>query len=257
MRRFFVHPEHVRGRELLLVGEEARHALDVLRLGSGDRALAFDGVGREYVFEVTSTGPQVLAGRIIEVREGKGILPLSLTLVQGIPKGRKMDLIVRMGTEAGVDTFIPVVTRRTVVRLGEKVPFKVQRWQRIAKEAAKQSQRATVPSVHGVCTLEEALGLVEGSDLILMPWEGERERMLGEVLARNRQARRVAILIGPEGGFDPEEVQEAVRRGATVVSLGPLVYRTETAGVVAAAMIVYELVLRQVPDSPAGSMIPK
>jgi 16S rRNA (uracil1498-N3)-methyltransferase len=81
--------------------------------------------------------------------------------------------------------------------------------------------------------------------------------MLGEVLARNRQARRVAILIGPEGGFDPEEVQEAVRRGATAVSLGPLVYRTETAGVVAAAMIVYELVLRQVPDSPAGSMIPK
>ncbi|MDR5694994.1 MAG: RsmE family RNA methyltransferase [Armatimonadota bacterium] len=247
MRRFFVRPEHVRGEELLLVGEEARHAFEVLRLGPGAKALAFDGAGREYVFEVTSASSKALAGRILEVREGKGILPLSLTLVQGVPKGRKMDLIVRMGTEAGIDTFIPVVTRRTVVRFEEKASSKVLRWQRIAREAAKQSQRTTVPSVLSVCTLEEALWQVDSSDLILMPWEGERQRTLGEVLARNRQARQVVILIGPEGGFEPGEVREAVTHGAVTVSLGPLVYRTETAGVVTAAMVIYELVLRPFP----------
>lgn len=239
MRRFVVAPEAVVGDDVVLRGREARHAALVVRTQVGDRVIVLDGSGVERVTELTAVGPDEVRGRIVETRQGAG-RGVELVLVQGVPKGAKMDDVVRMGTELGVATFIPVRTRRTVA----EARGRAERWRRIAQESAKQSRRADLPAVLDPVALPEALGLVASCDLILVLWEGERTRTIAGALREAGRPRRVALLVGPEGGLDEEEVRLAAEHGGVPVTLGPLVLRTETAGVVALAMVLYELDLR-------------
>lgn len=232
-RRFF---GALDGGAAVLTAGEAHHAA-VLRVQPGDRIVVFDGRGREADVEVLAVGQDAVEGRIIEIRQGR-TLPLHLTLVQGLPKAAKLDQIVRMGTEIGVAEFVPVVTERSVKRGG-----RLERWQRIAREAATQSGRASVPEVHGVQPLEAALAGLDGYDLVAVPWEEEEDRTIADALRDPASLRRVAIVIGPEGGLAPHEVSRITERGGVPVSLGPLTLRTETAGLVAAAMVVYAVLL--------------
>ncbi|MDQ7850593.1 MAG: RsmE family RNA methyltransferase [Armatimonadota bacterium] len=237
--RFLVSPGVLRGEQVVLPPAESRHAATVLRLRPGERVVVFDGRGEEADVELTAVGPRAVAGRVVARRSG--VRPsIAITLVQGVPKGSKMDTIVRMGTEVGVARFVPVLTRRAVAR---PAAARVERWRRIAAAAAKQSGRSTVPRVDAPRPLEELWPELAGS-LILLPWEGERSRSLGEVLRAHAGVGAVTICIGPEGGWSETEVHSAASHGAHPVTLGPLILRTETAGLVAAAMVLYELTLR-------------
>jgi 16S rRNA (uracil1498-N3)-methyltransferase len=236
MRRFAISPEAVSGDRVVLRDTQARHASVVLRVRPGDQVAVFDGSGREYEVEIESVGDAEVAGRIVAVREGRGV-HVHITLLQGVPKGAKMDDVIRMGTEVGVAEFLPFLSERTVAEGRQRA----ERWRRIATEAAKQSGRSDVPVVHDPVPLRDALERVAGYDLVLVPWEAERNRSIKEVLEQGGPASRVAIVIGPEGGLEAREVEDAARRGAVPVTLGPLLLRTETAGVVAISMVLYAL----------------
>lgn len=239
MRRFFA-PDGPREGRITLRGREARHLAVVLRLRPGETVIAVDGAGHEHVVRLTTVGPEIAEGEVLESRPGAAAA-VDITLVQGVPKGAKMDDIIRVGTELGVRRFIPTLTKRTV---GEG-RGRVERWRRIAVEAAKQSRRSSIPEVLAPLPFDQALDRVADADLILLLWEGEGTRLVGDVLS-SAAPRRVALLVGPEGGFEKAEVEEAGRRGATSVGLGPLILRTESAGMAAVAMVLYELTLRRV-----------
>jgi 16S rRNA (uracil1498-N3)-methyltransferase len=151
-----------------------------------------------------------------------------------------MDDVIRMGTELGVGEFVPLLTRRAV----SQARGKVERWRRIAAAAAKQSRRADVPGVLEPRPLPDALERLPADTLLLVLWEGEQARLIGSALRAGPVSGPVALLVGPEGGLAAEEVRLAEARGGVPVTLGPLVLRTETAGIAALAMVLYELRLR-------------
>lgn len=245
LRRFLVPPDAVQGAgpggEVVLRGGQARHAAVVLRLRAGERVVVFDGAGAERVVELTAVSPDRVVGRVREVREGTRP-PARLILIQGVPKGAKMDGVIRMGTELGVGEFMPLSSRRASGAGGGKV----ERWRRIAAAAAAQSRRADVPVVHEPAPLPEVLERIAPGTRLLILWEGERSRPIGAALRGGAGAGTgpVALLVGPEGGLEADEVALAASRGGVPVTLGPLVLRTETAGIAAAAMVLYELTLR-------------
>lgn len=241
LHRFFV-PEHRVHRHYLVVsGEDVRHLVRVLRLGPGDRFLACSG-SQEMIAEIERVDRGEVRARIVSRRPSLADPPVTVTLVQGLPKGEKMDLIIQKCTEIGVGRIIPVITERCVVRWDAvKAGARRTRWEKIAREAAEQCGRGSAPRVGEVTGLREALEQVAASDLCLLAWEGERGSGLKETLRKNPAAREVALLVGPEGGFGPGEVEMAFRAGFQPVSLGPRVLRTETAGPAALAMILYEL----------------
>lgn len=199
-----------------------------LRLRPGDVFIAFDGRGREWEAEVVCTSPGVMA-RILRPRPGI-TPPHRLTLYQGMPKSDKMDTIVRMGTELGVSRFVPVLAARSVKRGG-----RVERWRRIAEEAAKQCRRSDVPEVGAPLPFAEALESFSTHGMRLFLWEGKGRPLL-VALGAPAQGQDIGVFVGPEGGFAPEEVDALIPR-AEAVTLGPLVLRTETAGIAAAAVL--------------------
>jgi 16S rRNA (uracil1498-N3)-methyltransferase len=236
LRRFFVAAPGLDGDTVVFAPREAHHIARVLRLGPGTRVIAFDGACEAEV-ELSEIGTIVRGRRVGAPRPARR--PLEITLLQGVARGPKMDLIVRMATEIGVAVVRPVLTARAVPDPGET---RVARWRRIAREAARQCGRADVPEVPAPAPLPDALSALGPVDLLLVPWE-EEDRPIGRIVAGRRLAT-AGIVIGPEGGLAPEEVRDARAAGGETVSLGPLVLRTETAGVVAAAMLFYERLLR-------------
>jgi len=234
--------ELIGNAEVAFPPEQARHVATVLRLRPGERVVVFDGTGTEYTTELKLVTPTRVRADILERHPGTQPL-LRLALLQGIPKGAKMDDVIRMGTELGVAEFIPFLSARTVPQGRSRAA----RWQRIAAESAALCRRSDVPAVHEPVVLDKALERVAGSDLVLVLWEGERTRTIAQVLTAAAHPRRIAVIVGPEGGLAPAEVEGAVARGAVPVTVGPLILRTETAGVAALAMVVYELTLRRAP----------
>ncbi|MCS7173973.1 MAG: 16S rRNA (uracil(1498)-N(3))-methyltransferase [Armatimonadetes bacterium] len=228
MRRLFVRPDPRDPQLLHLDAREARHALRVLRLRVGDVFLAFDGRGGEWEAELLRTAPGVVA-RVLRPREGL-TLPYRLTLYQGMPKGDRMDTVVRMGTELGIARFVPVVMERSV-----RVSGRVERWRRIAAEASKQCRRAQIPEVVDPLPFAQAVEGFARYPLRVFLWEGGGSPLLW-VLEGAPEPTDLAVFVGPEGGFAEEEVRR-LRGCAEAASLGPLVLRTETAGIAAAAVI--------------------
>lgn len=226
--------------DIVFPPEQARHVATVLRLRPGERVVVFDGTGTEYVAELVTVTPAHASARPVETRPGTRPL-LHLALLQGVPKGTKMDEVVRMGTELGVAEFIPFLSARTVA----EGRGRAARWRRIVSESAAQCRRSDVPVVSDPVPLDEALDRVAGYDLVLVLWEGEQTRSMAQALTAAANPQRVAVIVGPEGGLADAEVERAVTQGAVQVTLGPLILRTETAGVAALAMVVYELALRR------------
>lgn len=242
LRRFVVPPEAVMGDRVIFQGGEARHAATVLRLQQGDRVIVVDGSGSERVVELVTISVREIVGRVIETRRS---IPrrTGVSVLQGLPKGSKMDDIVRMGTELGVVEFVPVLAKRSVGQ--QPGGGRTERWRRIAVAASKQSGRPDVPVVRDPEPLGAALGRLPAGTLLLVLWEDERTRTIASALSGQPHPAHVVLLIGPEGGLDEEEVRQARDQGGVPVTLGPLVLRTETAGVAALAMILYELELRE------------
>lgn len=231
------------GTNVVLSPHDAAHAARVLRLSEGDRVILCDGRGHEYEAILERVSPRQTTARIHSYRVSTAEPSVFVTLMQGIAKGGKMDLIIQKAVEVGVSRIIPVITERAVVRLDEaKAEARIERWQRIAYEAAKQAGRAIVPTVEPVVSW---LNVWTRDDLgfVIVPWEGEREHGLLKTVqqlipgAAPDEKPAATIVIGPEGGLTSDEIALARKHGAHAVTLGPRILRTETAGLVAAALV--------------------
>ena len=227
MRRFTLPPDRLVAGRVTFDAGESRHLSRVLRLQPGDTVIATDGAGRDYTVRLESVG-ETATGTVIAEAAGVPESPLAITLVQGVPKGDKMEAIVRAATELGVARVRPALCERTIVRLEPaRWRDRARRWQRVAREAAKQSGRAVVPEVEMPRPLSDCLG--PSADLALCLWEGGGEP-LGSVLSAAGAPGTAMVIVGPEGGLARAEVDGVQAAGVTVVSLGPRILRTETAG---------------------------
>jgi 16S rRNA (uracil1498-N3)-methyltransferase len=233
-----VAPERIQGDRVVLDPDETRHLARVLRLGPGDLVVVADGRGCDYTVRVESVA-DTATGTILGVRPNRAESPLTLTLLQGIPKGDKMEAIVRAATELGVHRIWPAITARTVVRLEpSRWRDRARRWQRVAREATKQCGRARVPEIEAPQPLEAWLARVPAEGALRhCGWEGPAPPLAAVVAGLPGPPAEVAVLVGPEGGLAREEVEAARRLGWRPVSLGPRILRTETAGLALLAIL--------------------
>jgi 16S rRNA (uracil1498-N3)-methyltransferase len=243
MQRYFVTKDQLdvaKGRASI-TGDDVNHITRVLRMGPNDRVIVSDGEGTSCIIELDLFTETKIEGRIIQTLEDQEP-KVKITLVQGLPKGDKMDLITQKCTEIGIASIVPVDTTRSIVKYDEKKRMKVyERWSRIAKEAAEQAQRGTIPTVVPPMPLRQWLQIREPFDLLLVPYESETRLSIKHVLRANPAARRICVAIGPEGGWDEQEIQLFAQHNGIMVTLGPRILRTETAGLVAATAILYEM----------------
>jgi 16S rRNA (uracil1498-N3)-methyltransferase len=234
--RFHIRPEAVSGDRVRFDAEETHHLARVLRLRPGAVVETVDGQGHEFTVRLTWIGARDAEGDIVGRAARASESPLDLTLVQGIPKADKLELIIRMATELGVRRVIPALSERTVVRLPPReTSLRLARWRRVAKEAAKQSGRAVIPEVSAPIELGSWLTGPGTPGLLLCLWEKERAP-LASVLPGERPAR-VTVVVGPEGGLTDAEVLGLRSAGAVAASLGPRILRAETAGPVVLALL--------------------
>jgi 16S rRNA (uracil1498-N3)-methyltransferase len=226
------------------MSDRDRHHLSlVLRMQPGEEVVAVEPDGAVWALRLFAVSPDVvIAGRIERL---PATTELRVVLVQGVGKSDKTSEVVQGAVEVGVSAVWPVITARSIVKLdAEKRADRGMRWRRVAEAAAKQSQRTFVPEVSDPVELRHVLGLIAGCDVALVAWEdaagapGVREALAA---AGAREGSRVALVVGPEGGLTAEEVAELETAGAIPVSLGTTILRTETAGVVGAALVVHEL----------------
>ena len=196
---------------------------------------------REYKCYIETLSEEEVTAVILYAMENNLELPASISLFQGLPKGDKMEFIIQKAVELGVHEVIPVASRRCVVKLDEKkAKNKVARWQGISESAAKQSKRMIVPQVRPVMKYEEALEYARSLDMILIPYElAKGMKHTRELVASIRPGQSVGIFIGPEGGFEEEEVKKAVEAGAEPITLGRRILRTETAGMTVLSILMY------------------
>ncbi|OGL09091.1 MAG: hypothetical protein A3F92_01665 [Candidatus Rokubacteria bacterium RIFCSPLOWO2_12_FULL_71_22] len=238
MRRFTIAPERIAGGRVTFDRDESRHLARVLRLGPGDTVVATDGAGGAFTVRVETVG-EIATGTVIGAATSPAESPCRITLAQSVPKGDKMEQIVRAATELGVASVAPLIAERTVVRLEPaRWRERARRWQRIAREAAKQCGRAVVPVVEAPRPLVDFLGMDAPAELRVCLWEGAARTDGGDgrtTLAANLPSAlpagaRAIVLVGPEGGLSRAEVEVARARGFVVLGVGPRILRTETAG---------------------------
>lgn len=230
MARFFIDPSQIEEDLVHVSGEEAKHALKVLRLGKGDALTLLDGTGLAYDAAVEQTDKDAFTARIVHTYQSPTEPRTRVTLYQGLCKADKMEWIIQKCIEAGIYRIVPIVTEHCVAREGSD--NKQVRWQRIAKEAAKQSGRGIIPQVAEVMPMDEAVLEMARNEAIYLLWEQEKARGLDASSAGPRPAS-AALVIGPEGGISQAEAEDLKAAGAISLSLGPRILRTETAGLVA------------------------
>jgi 16S rRNA (uracil1498-N3)-methyltransferase len=237
--RFFIAQNQVSGSRITITGEDVRHIATVLRMKAGDELLLCDGEGFEYAVKIAQVDRSEIVTEIIGQWK-REILSPRITLGQGLPKSDKMDLIVQKATELGAASIVPLATERTIVKIKDEGK-RIQRWRKIVREAAMQSQRPDIPAVEGIKVFSEFIrALVPGPrTLLLLPWE-EGTEPIKTVLRNAPGVTNIIVLIGPEGGFSSAEAELARGSGFHLVSLGPNILRTETAAIAVLGMIGYE-----------------
>lgn len=243
MNRFFVEGGKI-GEELISITqkEDVHHISKVLRLKEDDLIMVSDNREFEYKGKIISVSTKEIEVKILEKHGFLTEAELRVTLFQGIPKQGKMEIITQKCTELGIDTIVPVFMERTIVVDKGDYWKKVVRCQSIAEEAAKQSQRGIVPEIRQSTTVEDMLSRLSQFSFVLFSYEEEEENTIKAVLKSVPEGpKNLAIIIGPEGGFAREEAIRIIENGGTPVSLGKTILRTETAGIVALAMTLYEL----------------
>jgi len=243
MHRFFVPPAWLEKEEVTITGPLVHRLRNVLRLKAGAHIILLDNSGWEHEMEVTGVFTQRIEGRVVHKGLATGEPRTKITLYQALPKLSKFECILQKGTEVGLVGFVPMISHRCVIGSLEDISkAKVERWWRILMAAAEQSGRGRLPSLRPAMLFPSACEEAGRGGLTLIPWEEETERSLSSVLRAEEQLPfSINLFIGPEGGFTSQELAQAQTYGAIPVTLGPRILRAETAGLVAATAMLYEL----------------
>lgn len=243
MHHFFVEDSQVNGSKILINGSDVNHIKNVLRVKLGEEILVSDTKGWDYYCTVTEIRDDEVEVNVRFFEEAGHELPSKICLFQGLPKGDKMELIIQKAVELGVVEVIPVSMKRSVVKIdAKKAETKARRWVAISESAAKQSKRSIVPAVHMPMTFSQAVEYAKEFDVVLVPYEMEKGmEATKEILDKIGKDQKIGVFIGPEGGFDEEEIVQVKAAGFTPITLGKRILRTETAGLVALSVLMMHL----------------
>lgn len=243
MHHFFVSPEQIGKKTITITGSDVNHIKNVLRMAVGEQLTVSSGEERAYRCEILSLEEDRVEAGIMWIEEANTELSSKIYLFQGLPKSDKMELIIQKAVELGVYEIVPTATRRAVVKLDKKKEeSKRKRWQGISESAAKQSKRSIIPKITSVMSFREAVEYASDLDVKLIPYElAEGMEATRNLIGGIRPGQSVAVFIGPEGGFAPEEVELAAERGFLPVTLGKRILRTETAGMTVLSVLMYHL----------------
>ena len=246
MYQFFVEPQqiHIDDKSVIITGSDVNHIKNVLRMKIGEELAVSNGIdGKEYRCGIREYTEDAVLCELRFIKEDGVELPSRIYLFQGLPKADKMELIIQKAVELGVYEVIPVAMKRCVVRLDEKkAASKITRWQGIAEAAAKQSKRGIIPKITEVMTFSQALEYSKQAQVRLVPYElAEGMDRTREIIDGIRPGQDIAVFIGPEGGFDEDEIRKAIEDGMQSVTLGKRILRTETAGMTVLSILMYHL----------------
>ena len=246
MYRFFVKQEQIdmEEKKIHITGSDVNHIKNVLRMKIGEEIAVSNGQdGKEYRCGIREYTEDAVLCELRFIKEDGVELPSRIYLFQGLPKADKMELIIQKAVELGVYQVIPVAMKRCVVKLDDKkAASKLTRWQGIAEAAAKQSKRGIIPQITKVMTFAQALEYSSTAQVRLVPYElAEGMDRTREIIEQIQPGQDIAVFIGPEGGFEEEEVALAMKTGANPVTLGKRILRTETAGLTMLSVLMFHL----------------
>ena len=243
MDRFFVDKKNIdlENKVCKITGDDVKHIYKVLRCKTGDELEICDKENTEYIGKIFSIDKNEVLLDIIKEVDIKRESDLKVRLYQGLPKSTKMEIILQKLTEIGVDEIVLVQTKRSVAKIEDKKEDKkLERWERIIYEASKQSKRGKIPKLRGILSFKEALEDIENNNLNIACYENEKTNSIKNSI-KGVNIDSIGIFIGPEGGFDEEEIKLMEKNDVKSVSLGNRILRTETASVVASSIVLYEL----------------
>lgn len=241
MSRFFVEKGAQIGEMLVIKGENFHHIKNVLRHKIEDRLVFCDGSGLELFCVIKRIYKDCLEVFVEDARKSKNEPDLKITLFQGLPKADKFEYIIQKAVELGVNDIVPVKTSRCIVKIDENsARKKIDRWQKISFEAAKQSRRAIIPKIKNIVSFNEACKKHQDFDLRIIPFENEKINTIRQTLKAKNLIKNIGVFIGPEGGFEESEIDIAKQNSIIPVTLGNRILRTETAGIAILSMLMYE-----------------
>ncbi len=241
MHRFFVEPEAVQADEVHFSPETSRQISHVLRLRTGSRVMVLDNSGFEMLTDLVDVNDGECVGRVVQKEQCKTEPQTKLLMILSLTQREKFEWMLQKCTEVGASAFLPMITSRSLSQKKSDASSKYARWKTILKEAAEQSGRGIIPELRDVEDFDEVIkNVTRQYSLCLMAWESEHQKKLDDLL-REHRAEKIAVMIGPEGGFAEEEVERAAGAGFHPVTLGNRILRMETAAVVAAALVLHEM----------------
>ena len=242
MYHFFVGEEQISGENAYIEGSDVKHIVNVLRMKTGEKLLISVKGDWDYLCKIVDIETDRVNLKVLESMEQRE-LPVNITLLQGIPKSDKLEMIIQKAVELGVSEIIPVKTKRVVVKIEEKkLSAKLNRWNAIAESAAKQSKRSIIPKILEPQSIDNALEIVKDFDVKLIPYENaDSLDMTRRILENMDNTGNISVFIGPEGGFEEDEVKKAIDLGFEVITLGKRILRTETAGLALLSNIMIRL----------------
>ena len=247
MPKFFVAENQINNNKITIIGNDVNHIKNVLRQKSGDKITICDtSKEQDYLCEIDKIEEKSIDCNIIEKLENNTESNVKVTIFQGLPKADKMELVIQKSVELGVYDITPLQMKRCVVKLNEKDKAKkIQRWQKISEVAAKQCGRNIIPKINNIVNVKEVCNLCNEYDIVLIAYENEKENTLKKELKNlkklDKEEIKVAVIIGPEGGIAPEEIEMFEENGAKIITLGNRILRTETVALSVLSIIMYEL----------------
>lgn len=240
MHRFFVTPEEIQANDVQFSPSISRQIARVLRLKPGERVIVLDNSGYEMATNLTEVNENQCTGTILSKEPCRNESGVKLLMILSLTQREKFEVMLQKCTEVGASAFLPIVTSRSLIQNPADVLSKYSRWRMILKESAEQSARGIIPELFEPVSFTDAIRTIPGGyPLCLIPWEDERNGKLREILQKH-PAGKIAVMIGPEGGFSVKEVEQASAAGFKPVTLGKRILRMETAAVVAAALVLHE-----------------
>ncbi len=244
MPKFFIESKQIKNNKIEIIGEDVKHIIQVLRAKKGEEVTICNiDTQCNYLAKIEQIKPESILCDIINIIESSSEPSIEVSIFQGLPKSDKMEYIIQKNIELGVKEIQPVIMQRCVAKWEKKGENKkIERWQKIAQSAAKQSGRDIIPSIYAPITIQELCNKISEFDLMLVAYEEETSNTLKNELknAKSFKGMKIGIIIGPEGGIDKKEIEKLVENSVKVITLGKRILRTETASIAIISDIMYE-----------------